>query len=298
MSSGGQSHIEGNKGKLPPGRIVELYGNDYRSAIDWSQHVEDAFCPYLQRTCVKTRKSRSDETIGTCTVFNGRDFTPAIICPHRFIDGHKVFVNCIHLLRLFEPGDDLRLFREVTIPGGGVDYVLAAVRRNKVVDFVGIELQAIDTTGNVWPARQTFLRSKGIRAPLADADQSKTFGMNWKMTAKTILLQLHHKIETFENVSKNLVLVCQDILLSYMEKEFSFGQFVKPLPENPLHIHAYELSQSPQAATLSLASRKSTDVAGVVAALGLQAEAKVELDEILRILNGKLEESQPLHLVS
>ena len=35
--------------------------------------------------------------------------------------------------------------------------------------------------------------------------ESKPFGMNWKMTAKTILVQLHHKIETFESINKHLV---------------------------------------------------------------------------------------------
>lgn len=42
--------------------------------------------------------------------------------------------------------------------------------------------------------------------------------MNWKMTAKTILVQLHHKIDTFESISKHLVLVVQDYLLDYMKR--------------------------------------------------------------------------------
>ena len=42
------------------------------------------------------------------------------------------------------------------------------------------------------------------------------------MTAKTILMQLHHKIQTFEHVNRKLVLVVQDKLLEYMEREFDF----------------------------------------------------------------------------
>jgi hypothetical protein len=34
----------------------------------------------------------------------------------------------------------------------------------------------------------------------------KAFGMNWKMTAKTTLIQMHHKIKTFEHFNKNTFL--------------------------------------------------------------------------------------------
>jgi hypothetical protein len=42
--------------------------------------------------------------------------------------------------------------------------------------------------------------------------------MNWKMTAKTILVQMHHKVETFEHINKKMVLVIQDVLLRLYEK--------------------------------------------------------------------------------
>lgn len=93
----------------------------------------------------------------------------------------------------------------------------------KIKDFVGIELQTLDTTGTVWPERQRFLHSKGLPVPPADIQSTKAYGMNWKMTAKTILVQLNHKIQTFEHLNKHLVLVIQDRLLTYMRREFSFG---------------------------------------------------------------------------
>lgn len=64
--------------------------------------------------------------------------------------------------------------------------------------------------------------------------------MNWKMTAKTILVQMHHKIETFEHVHKKLVLVIQDKLLQYMSKEFNFSHLKSPaLLGDSMHLHAY-----------------------------------------------------------
>jgi hypothetical protein len=32
-------------------------------------------------------------------------------------------------------------------------------------------------------------------------DFEKKSGMNWKVTAKTVLVQIHHKIQTFEHAS-------------------------------------------------------------------------------------------------
>ena len=44
----------------------------------------------------------------------------------------------------------------MNVPGGNIDYCLASVHLGKVVDFVGVELQTVDTTGTIWPERQRF----------------------------------------------------------------------------------------------------------------------------------------------
>lgn len=67
----------------------------------------------------------------------------------------------------------------------------------------------MDTTGTVWPERQRFLNEKGIAVDPVDLNNKKSFGMNWKMTLKTILIQMHHKSETFEHLNKHLVLIIQ-----------------------------------------------------------------------------------------
>jgi len=85
-----------------------------------------------------------------------------VICPTRLIERGQVFTDCIHLLTAHEPGDELHLVPEVAIPGGSVDYFLLSARSGKVKDFVGIEIQALDTTGTVWPERQRLLRRLGL----------------------------------------------------------------------------------------------------------------------------------------
>jgi hypothetical protein len=200
----------------------------------------------------------------------------------------------MHLLTLHEPGNEIHLLPEVTIPGGSVDYILLSVGQDgRVRDFVGIELQTLDTTGTVWPERQRFLRAAGIKVSQKDVDCKDSFGMNWKMTAKTILMQLHHKIETFQNVGKHLVLVIQDPLLSYMEREFTFTHLKKAaLIGDAMHFHSYSLvDREDKGLKLRLSTRHSTDAAGVATALGLKGSARVELTEILDILQAQVSPS-------
>jgi len=114
--------------------------------------------------------------------------------------------------------------------------------------------------------------------------------MNWKMTAKTTLVQVHHKIRTFEHANKKLVLVIQDKLLVYMARQFDFGHVKAPaVIGDSMHIHAYRVDQQSDGSFKPvMQSRLSTDAEGVGICLGLQAEARVELEQILQALQAKL----------
>jgi len=174
-----------------------------------------------------------------------------------------------------------------------VDYFLTSVREGKAVDFAGIELQTLDTTGTVWPARQKFL--KQVKVVKTGGPIRKTYGMNWKMTAKTILIQLHHKIQTFEALNKRLALVIQDFLLDYLREQFQFSHFKNARQGDPMQLHSYRMAKHPDKSyKLELADRISTDSKGIAKCLGLQAEAKVELEMIMAQLESKLSEQTRL----
>tara|TARA_B100000519_G_C14258826_1_gene446490 strand:- start:2223 stop:2765 length:543 start_codon:yes stop_codon:yes gene_type:complete len=174
-----------------------------------------------------------------------------------------------------------------------VDYFLVSASGDKVKDFVGIELQTLDTTGTVWPERQRLLRDLGIERADDAENSNKPFGMNWKMTAKTILVQMHHKLLTFEHVNRKLVLVVQDKLLEYMEREFNFDHLNRPASiGDAMHFHSYSLSQKDDGDfRLQLDTRLSTDEAGIATCLGLQAEARVELEQIITALEKKISDA-------
>lgn len=269
--------------------IHEVYGHSiFSEDVNWEEIAEHQHCPFLQRRCLKNRKSEPEQTIGTCTVTYGRDANPIIICPHRLLERKQIFTDCLHLLTTHEPGNELHIISEISIPGGSVDYFLVSVHDRKVKDFVGIELQTLDTTGTVWPFRQRFLREKGMEVRIDDAESKRSFGMNWKMTAKTILVQLHHKIETFEHVNKHLVLTVQKCLLDYMARAFSFDHVTDARVGDSMHFHSYELTAIDNRKKLSLYTRKSTDAEGIGICLGLQVLASVELADLIKQLETKI----------
>ncbi len=274
-------------------KLTELFGHAARtdSPLNWAKIVTQQDCPYLGRKCLKIRKSQPQISIGTCSVQYGVGQNESvIICPYRLLERRQVFTDCLHLLSLHSPGNELHIVGEISIPGGNVDYfVVSSDSRRKVIDFVGVEFQTLDTTGTVWPERQRFLAMAGLKVPKGDVANPKTFGMNWKMTAKTILVQLHHKIQTFEHINRHLVLVVQDRLLAYMRREFSFAHLATP-PRigDPMHIHAYGLEPHGLDFRLILRERVSTDTAGIATCLGLQATANVELADIVHKLEAKL----------
>ena len=281
-------------------KVIELFCRGIESSgdHDWRNILEDQVCLYTGNKCFKVRKSDPVVSIGTCTVSHGRKNQPVIICPNRLLQKRQVFTDCVHLLLRHEPGNEFHVVPEVSIPGGSVDYFLVSAKDRKVRDFVGIEFQALDTSGTVYPERQKLLRELGFVVDDEDVDSKKQFGINWKMTAKTTLVQLHHKIETFEYVGKHLVLVVQDCLLEYMYKEFNFDHLSNPSKiGDSMHIHAYSFAADDQGSRLELAQHLSTDSDGVSTCLGLQVEARVELVEIAENIESRISDDTILTIV-
>lgn len=154
-------------------KISEFFGlnckdktNDFKSAM------ERQLCPYTGKICTKMRKSNPETKIGTCSVkYQTQDI---IICPFRLLEHNQIFMDCLHLLTLHEPGNELYLIPEVQIPGGNVDYFLVSAKNKKVKDFIGIELQTMDTTGTVWPERQRFLDECGLEVDPSRFEKQET----------------------------------------------------------------------------------------------------------------------------
>lgn len=268
-------------------KITELYGvNAKDSSVDWQKIADTQHCPFSNKKCFKVRKSSPDETIGTCVVHHSGN--EMIVCPDRLLHQQKIFVDCLHLLTKHQPGQDLHLIAEVPVPGGNVDFILASAKNGKVVDFVGIELQALDTTGTFWPDRQLFLNSKGVNVPTIP---KKSSGINWKMTSKTILSQFKHKVPTFENLNRHLVLVVQDVLVEYLDRNYQTDHFATPADlTDTVHFHAYGYGDFSDGTTppLKLVKRMSTDLAGAELMLSMRSDFAVVETKMLEELTSKI----------
>lgn len=278
-------------------KVKELFGlYTKRDDVDWGAVLREQHCPYTNKKCFKVRKSNPNISIGVCTV-NYSKYDEVMICPHRLLERRQLFIDCVHLLSLHEPGNELHLIPEVTIPGGSVDYFLISVCKDKAIDFVGIEFQTLDTTGSLWSERAKFIQGKGLPVDANDL-LAKTFGMNWKMSAKTILVQMHHKINTFEHLGKHLVLVVQDCFRNYMAREFSFSHVHQARQGDSFHIHSYALDEvNSNSLRMQLSNRISTDANGIALCLGLQAEAKIELKQIVAYLEARISANTILNAV-
>ena len=135
--------------------------------------------------------------------------------------------------------------------------------------------------------KRTCLQELGLKYDINTSN--KTFGMNWKMTAKTILIQLHHKINTFENINKHLVLILQNHLLDYIKRGFSFNHIsYQPLIGDSMHFHSYYLRKEQEKYKLVLDNRCSTDSNGIAQLLGLKSKSNLGFDEIAKIVENKL----------
>ncbi len=65
---------------------------------------------------------------------------------------------------------------------------------------------------------------------------------------------------------------------------------------DPVHIHSYDFEENERKLNLSLHTRVSTDSEGIAKCLGLNAESKIELQDIIRILEQKLIDANRLKI--
>jgi len=202
-----------------------------------------------------------------------------IICPHRFLQAQQIFRDCQGLL---STSAHYAVIPEISMPGGSIDYFLVGSTGEVVDDFLGIEIQSLDTTGSgaIWQAREDLLRGE-----MAD---SYAYGINWKMSAKTILIQMLHKAASFEALGKKLVLIIQKEFADYLDREFQTGQLRTASQDDPIHFHIYDVAASDGIFHVSLHERKSTDVSGIERMLNVGRDTNILLEDVIARITAKL----------
>jgi hypothetical protein len=199
--------------------ITEFFGYSPKDQSQAAQQArQNLQCPFQGRTCTKTL---SDGLIsGVCTI-KPMTSGPVICCPVRlYANDYQIlkdvavqaFGSGIDLMtasdapgyRAKNPdkpaiavfgkrwGKELRLPSRAKKAGGKVgayfvDWILAHVdAAGKLLGFVAIEVQSIDTTGNYRGERQAYLESGSFEG-------NSTAGPNWENVNKRILPQIIYK---------------------------------------------------------------------------------------------------------
>lgn len=225
--------------------ILELFGY---AADDQSRAAKrariDRYCPFLETTCIKPL--RNGEPSGVCTVRQIENERPVICCPNRLYAGDfKILGDVAQIAfrgrtRIAHPdkssrrsgtarvvafgkrwGKELRIPRKKGSGGYYVDWILARLNsRGAMLDFVAIEVQSIDTTGNYKAQRLTFLRGATPR------NASKA-GINWENVSKRILPQLIYKghvLRLEARCQRGLFFVCPQPVYEKIVERLGGGQ--------------------------------------------------------------------------
>lgn len=275
--------------------VSELFGiNASFLSQQEKNSIKNQICPYTKRKCSKMRKSYPQEKIGVCSVkYKSNDI---VICPNRFLEDNTIFKDCVPLLSKTQIDNEVFVIPEVVLPEGQIDFILTLINKKTIENFVGVEVQSVDTTGSVWNERQKLLIEHGLikeTEPLI----GKTYGLNWKMTVKTILVQMLHKCRIFEKLNKHLVLVIQKSLFDYMLENFNLTDINIDDNNGFIHLHVYDLVNQNKSLKLTLFAKKRTNSAIIERCLLPSNNKKSDLFSLKKILESRVNKANTTFLL-
>lgn len=247
-------------------RIVEFFGFDPQDGSPDAREARASLqCPFLGRQCVK---ALSDGLVsGACTL-KPTNAGPVICCPIRlYAKNYEIlrdvasvaFGPAIPLLSASaitgETGECIAVFgkgwgKELRLPTRGksgayfVDWVLAHLgATGELINFVAVEVQSIDTTGNYRAERAKYLREE----PFAG---KSTAGFNWENVNKRILPQIIYKGHVLRQeplCQKGLFFVCPTPVYNRISERLGGGLRPYPIQPGSLTIMWYDIGAPAEA---------------------------------------------------
>ena len=193
-------------GKFP----IEIFGHVYTDmTVSAKNDRKCQYCPFLNRECVKPRKSEPQIKVGICSVgYKGKfsnQYDPVIICPFRFLDD-VVFTSIKN--KFFPSWKNVKWVKEVSMGvSGNVDYVALKTNSTNTTaeDFFCVEFQANGTTGSPYPYVKDLLAN-------GKYEKKYQFGLNWANEfMKTMMQQVYKKGQVVSSWNRKIIFVIQDI---------------------------------------------------------------------------------------
>lgn len=218
-------------------------------------------CPFINKSCSKSNHD-SSVIYGTCSVTTS--FGDCIICPNRLYERdyatlrkiaedafgkYSKFVLFDDYIKHRSDGDSFVVAlgqnsgKEVKIGRHlSMDWILAKIEKNQLIEYVGIEVQSIDITNNY---RDAWYAYKNITPSTKNIPASE-HGLNWANVHKRLIPQIIRKgiIYSKSNfVKSGMYFILPDIV--YKKFEEIIGSDIPTTNKksrNTLTIHTYELS--------------------------------------------------------
>ena len=200
----------------PTNVIAEILGepaNEMRNPAN-----ADYQCPFLDSTCTKKSQLLTGP-YPVCSVFRaGRrgqrsDRPPVCTCPNRFYEV-QIQDDVLREAWIGPAPTNPRVAHEVEMQKfGRVDFVLADFdeRRNRVKQFLPVELQAVDNTGSVYPAYMALVNSEQL-------EERPSYGFNWGNVRKRYISQLITKGYYCHHWGTRIVAVLQTDVFDEFQK--------------------------------------------------------------------------------
>lgn len=225
-------------GKYP----IEVFCFDFEDKTDSCILArKQQYCKYIQKTCVKPRKSAPQIKVGICslgsTINKGETIHPVIICPQRFKE-ESMFETIRQ--KYLTNWNNVKWIQEVNIGvGGNVDYVAVEVDENeRVIDFLCVEIQAAGTTGTPYPYVLDLIK-KGCYT----TTNKPSYGINWANEfTKTMMQQAYKKGKIVESWNRKIVFVVQDLAIEYLQATSDCSLLTSYNKDYPIDFCTFSLS--------------------------------------------------------
>jgi len=219
--------------------IVEIFGY---APDDLTQQARSLWnlqaCPFTNSQCIKFDHTRTI-CYGTCSV--GNKDIEVVVCPHRLYENNYATIRRVSEDAFGEPvpfymysdyiknrsragkcvvalghnsGREVRLGRSTSM-----DWVLALIENGTLQEYVGLEVQSMDISGNYrdnWYAYKNLPQISDITIP------SSAHGINWANVHKRLIPQLIRKGLIYSKskfVKKGLYFILPDIVYSKFEDQ-------------------------------------------------------------------------------
>lgn len=184
--------------------LVEIFGHAPNDATAKARkYWELKACPFIGRACTKYDHTNTI-CYGTCSVTNAGQ--EVVICPNRLyannyesirevatdVFGKRPFMLFDEYINKASSGLDCVVAlgqnsgKEVKLSKMSMDWVLAHISKGKLVEYVGIEVQSIDITGNY---RDAWYAARDQKADIPASGH----GLNWANVHKRLMPQIIRK---------------------------------------------------------------------------------------------------------